>query len=233
MTDSPSSVEIKPAATVVVIRDSDQGIQVLMLRRNTEVKFAGGAWVFPGGRVDEQDHAGAADTEQALCHAAIRECEEEAGLQLAKDQLQRFANWITPANMHKRFDTAFFVAVLEGDPEVKIDGSEIHDYQWMLPSEASAAHARGEMKLMPPTYITLLELAELATTAELLAAYRSRGTRYFEPRVCEQGDKLCFLYGGDAGYDSENPEQEGARHRTLMGKQGLEYQSTFGFFAPI
>jgi 8-oxo-dGTP pyrophosphatase MutT (NUDIX family) len=233
VTDSPNTVEIKPAATVVVIRDSDQGVQVLMLRRNTAVKFAGGAWVFPGGRVDDEDHVGATDTEQALRQAAIRECEEEAGLQLVANQLQRFANWITPANMHKRFDTAFFVAVLEGDPQVIIDGSEIHEYQWMLPQEAMAAHIRGDMKLMPPTYITLLELAELATAGELLAAYRDRGTRYFEPRVCEHGDKLCFLYAGDAGYDDENPDQEGARHRTLMGKNGLEYQSTIGFFAPL
>jgi 8-oxo-dGTP pyrophosphatase MutT (NUDIX family) len=44
------------AATVVLIRDASEGIEVLLARRNSKIYFAGGAWVFPGGRIDAEDH---------------------------------------------------------------------------------------------------------------------------------------------------------------------------------
>ena len=47
-----SSVAIRPAATIVVARDADRGIEVLMVRRPRAMEFAGGAHVFPGGAVD-------------------------------------------------------------------------------------------------------------------------------------------------------------------------------------
>ena len=37
-----------PAATAIVVRDGDEGIEALMLRRNSKLAFAGGMWVFPG-----------------------------------------------------------------------------------------------------------------------------------------------------------------------------------------
>ena len=49
-----------PAATVVMLRNSEAGIETLMLRKNSQIAF-GGMWVFPGGRVDEADREGAAD----------------------------------------------------------------------------------------------------------------------------------------------------------------------------
>ena len=42
---------IRPAATVVVLRDNDEQLEVLLLQRSRR-GFAGGAWVFPGGAVD-------------------------------------------------------------------------------------------------------------------------------------------------------------------------------------
>jgi 8-oxo-dGTP pyrophosphatase MutT (NUDIX family) len=46
----------RPAATVLPLRDVDNGIEVLLLQRNPEAKFMGGAFVFPGGRIDSADH---------------------------------------------------------------------------------------------------------------------------------------------------------------------------------
>ena len=46
-----------PAATVVLVRDGDDGLEVLMLRRSSAGQF-GGMWVFPGGKIDEADIAG-------------------------------------------------------------------------------------------------------------------------------------------------------------------------------
>jgi 8-oxo-dGTP pyrophosphatase MutT (NUDIX family) len=48
-----------PAATVVLLRDAAGGLETLMLRRNSKLAFAGGAWVFPGGRIDPEDYPAA------------------------------------------------------------------------------------------------------------------------------------------------------------------------------
>lgn len=45
----------RPAATVMTLRDGDEGYEILMLRRNLQSDFVGGAYVFPGGGVDPAD----------------------------------------------------------------------------------------------------------------------------------------------------------------------------------
>ncbi len=52
------TVLIEPAATLILVRDSRQGPQVLMQQRNPNAVFVGGAWVFPGGKLDDNDSAG-------------------------------------------------------------------------------------------------------------------------------------------------------------------------------
>lgn len=83
----------RPAATLLLLRDSPRGMEVLMLMRHREVDFAAGALVFPGGKVTEEDrqmqaHVGGASLLQpeeiAFRAAAIRETFEEAGLLLAR-----------------------------------------------------------------------------------------------------------------------------------------------------
>jgi 8-oxo-dGTP pyrophosphatase MutT (NUDIX family) len=56
--EAEAGTPMVPAATVVLLRDAlaTGGHEVLMLRRNTAVEFVGGMWVFPGGRVDPEDH---------------------------------------------------------------------------------------------------------------------------------------------------------------------------------
>ena len=52
----PTTVPVKPAATVLLIRDADDGgIEVFMLRRTFSAAFASGMFVFPGGKVDDVD----------------------------------------------------------------------------------------------------------------------------------------------------------------------------------
>lgn len=81
-----------PAATVVVMRDATGGPpELLMLERSAAMAFAGGALVFPGGRIDPADRAlaevlGAADAvETAARIAAVREAIEEAGVAVGLD----------------------------------------------------------------------------------------------------------------------------------------------------
>jgi 8-oxo-dGTP pyrophosphatase MutT (NUDIX family) len=100
----PEAVELRDAATVMLLRDGSEGLEVFMLRRNLNSDFVGGAYVFPGGGVDDHDrHAnlepvceGRTDADSsarlgvdrgglAYFVAAIRESFEEAGVLLAYD----------------------------------------------------------------------------------------------------------------------------------------------------
>lgn len=99
----PFAVPVSEAATVMLVRDHDGGLEVFMVRRTLKAAFAGGMYVFPGGRIDDADRAtdvaarcdGLTDVEAsgllglpasglAYWVAAIRECFEEAGVLLAR-----------------------------------------------------------------------------------------------------------------------------------------------------
>ena len=84
---------VRPAATVLLLRDTPHGIEVLMTRRSMTASFAPGAYVFPGGGVDALDAAShkqaSRRTTQSELHltqaiAAIRESFEELGVLLAR-----------------------------------------------------------------------------------------------------------------------------------------------------
>jgi 8-oxo-dGTP pyrophosphatase MutT (NUDIX family) len=72
----------RPASTVVLLRPSATRFDVFLVRRHDKVAFMGGAYVFPGGRVDDADKA--LDESNAFHVAAIRELFEEAGILLAR-----------------------------------------------------------------------------------------------------------------------------------------------------
>src|SRR5512145_1131655 len=92
----PQPAIAHPAATVVLLRESGNGCEVLLVRRNAQLAFHGGAWVFPGGRLDRADYADDAhDTIAAARCAAVREAREEAGLVLRPDALVLVSRWIT------------------------------------------------------------------------------------------------------------------------------------------
>jgi len=84
---------LRPAATVLLLRDTQQGIEVLMTRRSMTASFAPGAYVFPGGGIDAADAAAHAqptrratqsDLHLTQAIAAIRESFEELGVLLAR-----------------------------------------------------------------------------------------------------------------------------------------------------
>jgi 8-oxo-dGTP pyrophosphatase MutT (NUDIX family) len=88
----PETLTFKPAATVVIFRRAAGGgpDELLMVQRAKEMRFAGGAAVFPGGRIDEADRVLAAQLAQdadlditAAKIAAVRETLEETGLAIA------------------------------------------------------------------------------------------------------------------------------------------------------
>ena len=59
--ETSSGAAAAPAATVVILRDGAHGLEVLLGRRSSKLAFHGGAWVFPGGRIDPEDYGDAPD----------------------------------------------------------------------------------------------------------------------------------------------------------------------------
>lgn len=218
------------AATVVLLRDAPGGVEVLLMRRNRSLRFAGGMWVFPGGRVDAQDHR--ADDPRptdlaAARRAAVRETHEEAGLILDPDSLVPFSHWTPPAANPSghRFLTWFFLAAAP-DGVVRIDEGEIHDHLWIRPHAAHRRRDEGNFELAPPTWITLHVLAGAADTARALADARQRGIEYYKTRFGALAGGMAALYHGDAGYDDGDVDRPGGRHRLLLLDGGWRYERT-------
>jgi 8-oxo-dGTP pyrophosphatase MutT (NUDIX family) len=184
----------RQAATVIVLRDGADGPEVLLVERNPEQRFMGGAWVFPGGAVHEGDADHAA--------AALRELEEEAGVRLADPgELVPLSRWITPAEVKIRFDTVFFVVAAPPDANVRVDGSECVDARWVRPADALAAYERDDMTLVFPTIKHLEELVEFDSVASAIAAARAREVVPVQPRVVLAEDGARVLMPGEPGYD--------------------------------
>ena len=217
-----SDVPIHLAATVVVLRDYGGELQVLMLQRASELVFHGGAWVFPGGRVDDCDAAGEA-RDTARC-AAVREAAEEAGLLLDRDALVVTSHWTTPKGRPRRFATWFFAAELSSATAVTIDDGEICAYRWLSPADALRAHAAEELELPPPTYVTISELAAFAKADAALRYFASRDPIIYVPRQRPVGGGVLSLFDGDVAYEGGDPNAEGPRHRLNMLKSGWSYQ---------
>jgi len=177
-----SEMKPVPAATVVVARDADaeQGIEVLLLRRNSKLVFHGGHWVFPGGRIDAADFGEPAGSEYgAAVRAAVRETREEAGLEITPEQLVHTAHWTTPPALPRRFCTWFFMCALDRDAEVTVDNEEILEHRWLTPAAALLAAKAEELVLPQPTKQTLKQIAELGCVADLLEWARKTPVHVF------------------------------------------------------
>ena len=186
--------EARPAASIILLRDGDAAPEVLLVQRNPEARFMGGAWVFPGGALHEEDGGHAA--------TALRELEEEAGIRLpAGAPVESFSRWITPAQVQVRFDTWFFVAAAPDGVEARPDGAECVAARWIAPAEALAAGRREELFLVFPTIKHLEQLTEYDSVGDALADARARKVMPVQPRVLVDGGVAQVLLPGEPGYD--------------------------------
>jgi 8-oxo-dGTP pyrophosphatase MutT (NUDIX family) len=140
----------RPAATIMLLRDGPEGIEVFMVVRHHAIDFAAGALVFPGGRVEEADHELAAwvengldlDTEAlAFRVAAIRETFEECGVLLARplgsDHLIDAATLKRLEDQHRAALNAGsigFDSVLESEGLLPAPDLLVHFAHWITPS---------------------------------------------------------------------------------------------------
>ena len=192
----PASVA-RPAATVMLLRGGAERLEVLLVQRNPQARFMGGAWVFPGGSVDPADGEG----EAGLRRAAIRELAEETGIELpAETEMAALARWITPEAVRRRFDTWFFVAGAPDGAQARVDGTEIVDARWLAPAQALALEARGSLFLVFPTIRQLEQLAGFQSARAVLRHARLTPVEAVQPRIVGLGEDARILLPGDPGY---------------------------------
>ncbi len=206
-------VAARPASTIILLRDGPAGPELFMVMRHRQIEFAGGALVFPGGRVEESDAA----LGEPFRIGAIREAFEETGILLARRQgmmlgahelpreaefndliaghglepavdcLRHFAHWITPPDVPKRFDTHFFIAEAPTDQLGMHDGGEAVDSIWITPAQALADAESGLRSIVFPTRLNLWKLAQYRSVAEAMADTTPVVTVMPEPFEDEKG----------------------------------------------
>ena len=123
-----------------------------------------------------------------------------AGLVLRADLLRPWANWVTPAEEVRRYDTRFFLAELP--PGQRADGvtTEADHAGWQRPAAAIDDWREGRRGLLPPTWMTLADLAEYDTVASAMAATRSIDKVI--PKVVRDGDVIRVVLPGDPRFEA-------------------------------
>lgn len=225
-------VPVRDAATVMLVRDGADGVEVFLFRRVASMVFAAGMHVFPGGRVDAADgdpdlpwegtdpaalaraFGTTSEGGRALAAAAVRETFEEcgvllasppgggpvvglgpdwearrqavldgtttlgallreAGLVLRADLLTPWARWVTPAGEVRRYDTRFFLVPMPAEQEAHDLGGEGERAAWVPAREAVRRWNAGEAAMLPPTIVSVEELAAAPDVASLRASARA------------------------------------------------------------
>jgi len=209
--------ELRPASTVVVLRPGTAApFEVLHVRRNDRVAFMAGAFVFPGGRVDDADAEGVHDAaflnqaprfgdltpgdEWRYRVAAVRELMEEANVRVTVDDLVPIAHWVTPEIEIRRYDTRFFLTLMPEGQEARHDEAETTALAWLTPTEALERCRRGEIMLPPPTWTTLRQLERHATLVDLLAWARRTPVVRVQPGFVKDAAGSVLTLPGDPTY---------------------------------
>ena len=183
----------RQSASVILVRDGPDAVELLLVQRNPQQRFMGGFWVFPGGRVVPGESHRA---------TAVRELAEEAAVaELDLAALVPYSRWITPEAIQTRFDTHFFVARAPPGAEPRVDGKECVDLRWTTPAAALAAYAAGELALVFPTLKLLEGLRPVATVAELLERAGRLDVQPILPRVVQGGQQPRIVLPGEPGYE--------------------------------
>lgn len=223
----------RPASTLILLRDGDGELEVLMIQRGAAMTF-GGMWAFPGGVIEDADvpPGSAPDPVPAARIAAVRETHEEIGLRVDAASLAWWSHWLPPGKNSlstKRFSTWFFVAPGDddhADDRVGTDGNEVVAHRWVPPAVALGLQERGEILLAPPTYVTLTQLGRYGDVASALAAAEPR---FFATEIAFDGDTRICMWSGDVGYGGGDPWADGPRHRLAMDDaNGWRYLNTVG-----
>lgn len=220
---------LEDACTVILLRDGQAGVETLLLERPHFSRAFGGAWVFPGGKVDPADRLGPGGTCLADFAAAqlagLRELEEETGQHLSGQDLVFLSQWTPMQDIPRRFRTWNMLAAATSE-QVVLNPAEHADHLWITPSQALVRHSQGELKLIPPTWVTLHHLAAMGSTAQALAA--AKGSAPFAYQTQLLGERGVMWQGDEAYPDPAAAGGPGARHRLLTAELPWVFECTPG-----
>jgi recombination protein RecT len=165
-----------PASTLIIIHEDSNGLELLMVKRNPALKFAGGFFAFPGGKIEANDFQDNQKLKAAKI-AALRECYEEIGFvpnmynnsgsfeKIIKnyplESIFPLSRWRPPPEITPKFDTYFFFTKSNQRFVPIVDGKEIIDSIWISPQKAIEKYKTSEMKLLFPTIMTIHLLSKL------------------------------------------------------------------------
>lgn len=204
----------RPSATVLLVR-GEEPWELLMVQRPGGADFAPGAWVFPGGSVQEDDRS----WEDEIRIAAVRELFEEAGILLARgaadadcrwvrrliargasfgdalqkaglqpdfDALVMFARWVTPSLLRRRFDARFYLARMPDGQTVRPQEGEVTDWTWISPARVLADPG---ITLVYATRAVLESVADARDASGLFARVRAlTDIPIVEPRLVQTAE---------------------------------------------
>ncbi|MFW6115012.1 MAG: NUDIX hydrolase [Thermodesulfobacteriota bacterium] len=269
---------LRPASTVILVRQHGGEVQVYLLKRSPTNRFFPGTYVFPGGEVDREDEdmilwasqvamdrkdisqrlGGGISEAEAVAYGitAIRETFEEAGIllyngtgpsgadmealrsrrmqrglsrgwlkelvlsdhvQLSLSRLVRWAHWITPEGLPKRYDTRFLMAFMPPGQECTPDYTETTHGIWVSPYKALVGNSNAEIPLSPPTLVTVHQLLNYPELVALQAEGKSRlwGDALL-PRMIKLRHGTLILEPWDARYDDEVEVDERTLEKAIL-----------------
>jgi 8-oxo-dGTP pyrophosphatase MutT (NUDIX family) len=149
-----------------------------------------------------RDTSAYADARQGLVDRvhSLAEFLNANGLVLRADLLRPWANWITPEAEPRRYDTRFFLAELPEGQRADGATTEADHAAWRRPADAVADWRAGRSGLLPPTWVTLTDVAEFDSVAAAMAA--ARQIVPVMPKVVREGGEIRVIMPGDSGYDT-------------------------------
>ncbi len=119
---------------------------------------------------------------------AFTEFLDRRGLVLRTDLLGVWAAWLTPVFEPRRYRTWFFVADLPEGQRTRDVSTESDQVTWLPAMQAVLDVEEERMLMLPPTYLTCLEVAQHADPAGVLDAARGRSVEMFTPQVEQHDD---------------------------------------------
>lgn len=136
----------------------------------------------------------------------FRDAIKTENIRISLSGLGRWAHWITPEAMKKRFDTRFFTARMPEGQTAEPDGRETRQGIWIRPAAALEKNLTGEIPLSPPTLVTLSQLLEFPTSAGLDREIRARSWGDpVMPRLILTDTGPLLVEPWDGEYDAEQP----------------------------
>ena len=167
--DYGPDADVAPALLKAAAREAFEETGVLLASPATGGSPAADAGLMPSGDVLEADRRAVLAREATFDDVLIRH-----GLVLGVDLLRPWSHWVTPEFEPRRYDTRFFMALMPPAQSARDVGGESDRIEWVRPLDALAAQERGELLLMPPTEVTLREIAMFDTAADAFAAAEHR-----------------------------------------------------------